>query len=121
MSQEPSSPRSADAAGRPAGLVIRATRLDDYEAVATLINLPGFRAGTLRLPYQRPEQVRKWPENQNPDGLNIVAVLGDRIVGQAGLERYGGRRAHAAGLGMGVHDDHYRQCLRHPALRATRL
>ena len=27
-------------------------------------------------------------------------------MGNAGLERYGGRRAHAAGLGMGVHDDH---------------
>ncbi len=79
-------------------LLIRAARIDDFEALSALINLPGFRAGTLRLPYQRPEQTKKWLESQGPNALIIV--------GQAGLHPYTGRRAHAAELGIGVHDDH---------------
>lgn len=88
------------------GLLIRAARIDDSEQLAQLTNLPGFRAGTLRLPYQWPEHTRKWLENQSSDRLNIVAVLDGVIVGQAGLERHSGRRLHAASLGIGVHDDH---------------
>jgi L-phenylalanine/L-methionine N-acetyltransferase len=87
-------------------LTIRATRVDDYEAVTALFNLPKYRAGTARLPYQRPEQTRKWLESLSADALNIVAVLDGEIVGQAGLERRPGRRTHAAELGIGVHDDH---------------
>lgn len=92
--------------GQPPGLSIRAARIDDFEALSALINLPGFRAGTLRLPYQRPEQTKKWLESQGPNALNIVALIDDAIVGQAGLNPYSGRRAHAAELGIGVHDDH---------------
>jgi L-phenylalanine/L-methionine N-acetyltransferase len=91
----------------PLGLTIRATRVDDYEAITTLINLPKFRAGTARLPYQRPEQTRKWLDSLGGDALNIVAVLDGTLVGQAGLTRHTGRRAHAAELGIGVHDDHH--------------
>jgi L-phenylalanine/L-methionine N-acetyltransferase len=89
-----------------AGLSIRATRVDDFEAVTRLINMPGFRAGTLRVPFQRAEDTRKWLEEQRPGNVSIVAVLDGEVVGQAGLERYVGRRSHAAGIGMGVHDDH---------------
>ncbi len=41
-----------------------------------------------------------------PEALNLVAILDGVVVGTAGLDRHGGRRAHAAGLGMGVHDEH---------------
>ncbi|PRD41059.1 GNAT family N-acetyltransferase [Phyllobacterium phragmitis] len=88
------------------GLTIRATRVEDCEALAALVNLPGFRAGTLRLPFQTIEGTRKWLENQSADTLNIVAVLEGRLVGHAGLNRHRGRRSHCAGIGMGVHDDH---------------
>lgn len=71
-----------------------------------LVNLPDFRAGTLRHPYQRPEQTRKWLEGQGPDTLNIVAVVDNEIVGQAGLQPYNGRRSHAAAVGIGVHDEY---------------
>lgn len=91
---------------QPHRLSIRAARIDDFEALSALINLPGFRAGTLRLPYQRPEQTKKWLESQGPNTLSIVALIDDVIVGQAGLHPYSGRRAHAAELGIGVHDDH---------------
>ena len=88
------------------GLSIRATRLEDVDAITALANLPGYRAGTLRLPYQKPELARRWLEGLGPEAFNLVAVLDGTVVGTAGLDRYGGRRSHAAGLGMGVHDDH---------------
>lgn len=88
------------------GLSIRATRLEDVDAITALANLPGYRAGTLRLPYQKPELARQWLESLGSEAFNLVAVLDGIIVGNAGLDRYSGRRAHAAGVGMGVHDDH---------------
>ncbi|MFT7754795.1 UNVERIFIED_CONTAM: hypothetical protein ODX46_01390, partial [Salmonella enterica subsp. enterica serovar Enteritidis] len=38
---------------------IRAARVADFEQINALTNLPGFRAGTLRLPFQSAEQTRK--------------------------------------------------------------
>jgi putative acetyltransferase len=87
-------------------LVIRATRPDDSEGVAALANLPGYRWGTLRLPHQTPEETRKWIENRAPGSIGLVAVLDGKIIGNVGLERFLGRRGHAAGIGMGVHDDY---------------
>ena len=89
----------------PSGLVIRASCPDDAEAMAEMTALPGFRSGTLRLPYPRPEAVRSWLQSQSADTVNLMAVLDGRIVGNAGLNRYSGRRSHAAGLGIGIHDD----------------
>jgi putative acetyltransferase len=91
----------------PQGLLIRAPRLEDCEALTTLVNLPGFRAGTLRLPFQRVEQTRKRLERDMSESLDLVAVLDGQIVGSAGFNRGTGRRSHAAGLAMGVHDDHW--------------
>ncbi|MFA1674714.1 N-acetyltransferase family protein [Rhizobium mongolense] len=73
--------------------------------MTALINLPGFRFGTLRLPYQTVDETRKRFENAGPGQVNLVAELDDRIVGDAGMMRYLGRRSHAASIGMGVHDD----------------
>jgi L-phenylalanine/L-methionine N-acetyltransferase len=91
----------------PEGLLIRAAHREDCEALTALVNLPGFRAGTLRLPFQGVEQTRKWLERDVPESLNLVAVSDGQIVGNAGFHRYSGRRSHAAGLAMGVHDDHW--------------
>ncbi|MEI5663911.1 GNAT family N-acetyltransferase [Bosea sp. CCNWLW174] len=88
-------------------LLIRAVRSDDVEALTTLVNLPRFRAGTLRLPYQRTEVTRRWLENPDTEGLNIVALRDGELIGQAGIERYRGRRAHVAYIGIGVHDNHH--------------
>lgn len=89
----------------PAGLELRALRPDDAEALAALQNCPGFRHGTLRLPFTAPQDVRKWIEARAPGGLSLVGVLDGRLVASGGLDRSIGRRAHAARLGMGVHDD----------------
>lgn len=88
-----------------AGLTIRALRASDIEAVTALVNMPGFRFGTLRLPHQTVEETRKRLETVNPGQINIVAELDGEIVGDAGMMRYQARRSHAASLGMGVHDD----------------
>lgn len=100
-------PSRPDYKAGPQGLLIRAARLEDCEALTALVNLPGFRAGTLRLPFQRVEQTRKRLDREMHESLNLVAVLDEQIVGSAGFDRHTGRRSHAAGLGMGVHDDHW--------------
>jgi putative acetyltransferase len=99
-------PRDASPARGPAGLLIRAAEPSDAEAFAALVNLPGFLAGTAQLPFQTIASSRGRLERNEPGWTHVVAVLGDMIVGSASLHRLQGRRAHAAGLGMGVHDDH---------------
>jgi putative acetyltransferase len=95
------------AARRPAleGLVLRASRPQDAEAIAEMVNLPGFRWGTSRLPYSSPEEVRGWMDKSTPGSLNLLAVIEGQLVGSASLNRYQGRRAHAGVIGIGVHDD----------------
>lgn len=90
---------------QPDGLTIRAVRLEDAAAMTAMVSLPGFRFGTLRLPHSRIEQTEAWISGMGRDETNLVAVLDGRIVGNAGLNRHGGRRNHAAGIGIGVHDD----------------
>lgn len=79
-------------------------RPHDAEAVAVLQDLPGFRRGTLRLPYPSPEEVRNWIERKPSGNPSLVAVIDGRVVGAAGLKRLEGRRAHVGAIGMGVHD-----------------
>jgi L-phenylalanine/L-methionine N-acetyltransferase len=90
-------------------LLLRATRPEDAEALADLMNLPGVRRGTLRLPFQSPQEVRKWIEGRQPGDLGLVALLDGKLVGNIGLRRHAGRRAHAAEFGMAVHDDFRRR------------
>ena len=85
--------------------VIRACRPEAAEGLALLANMPNYRYGTLRLPYETPAAWRKRIESAAPGDLFLVAVLEEQIVGSAGLNRLSGRRAHVAKVGMGVHDD----------------
>ncbi len=85
-------------------IVIRAARPSDCEGIAALANLPGYRWGTLRLPYQTAEATRKWMESNPPGNVSLVVEQDGRIVGNGGLDRLQGRRSHVAGLGMGLHD-----------------
>jgi putative acetyltransferase len=89
----------------PPPWIIRAACPSDAAAITALVNLPGFRAGTLRLPFQTVAQTAARFENAGPNAVSLVAELDGQIVGDAGLTRYTGRRIHAAGIGMGVHDD----------------
>ncbi|MEK1889721.1 MAG: GNAT family N-acetyltransferase [Phyllobacterium sp.] len=88
---------------------IRATRAEDVEQITVLSNLPRYRAGTLRLPYQSLEQTRTWLDGHGTGTLSLVAEINDLIVGLASSRRFDGRRLHVAALGMGVHD-HFTRC-----------
>lgn len=90
----------------PSGLVIRAARVSDVESYAALAALPGFRHGTLRLPFRSPDETRRFLESIGPDDLLLVAERDGSILGSAGWSRSKGRRSHVAAIGMGVHDDH---------------
>ncbi|MBR7653318.1 GNAT family N-acetyltransferase [Brucella oryzae] len=91
---------------RPENLVIRAVETTDAEGLTRLQNMPGFRLGTLRTPFQRLDTTRKWLESLGPESTVIVAIINDKIVGNAGLLRYRGRRNHAADIMMGIDDEH---------------
>jgi L-phenylalanine/L-methionine N-acetyltransferase len=88
-----------------AGLVIRALEPEDCAAIAELVALPRVRWGTLRPPFASREQTRKWIEGATEGHTSIVAVLGGRLIGQAGLIQSKGRRSHAGCIGLCVHDD----------------
>jgi putative acetyltransferase len=92
-------------AGRAAEVVIRALEVEDAGQLAELQRMAGFRHGTLRPPHPTTASVRKHLEQIGPDNLQLGAFLDGRLVGNAGLHRFAGRRRHAAGLGMGVADD----------------
>jgi putative acetyltransferase len=85
------------------GIEIRATRPDDAAGLAALHDLPGFRFGTLQLPFRTEADVRRRLDGPGL-ALSLVAVAGGELVGNAGLERFEERRAHAGAIGMGVHD-----------------
>lgn len=101
MSHPPDTIPPAAAANQ---VVVRAARPADAEAIAALLNLPGYRWGTLRLPFHTPEEVSAWLEKSGQGSLKLVATVGEQLVGNAGLDRFTGRRAHAGRIGMGVHD-----------------
>ncbi len=97
--QPSSQPEGAD-------VVIRAMRASDAEGLNALQNLPGFRRGTLRLPYMSLDETRAFIESRSPGQVGLVAEVEGIIVGTAGLERFPGRRQHAGTIGMGVHDSY---------------
>lgn len=88
----------------PDGLLIRAQSPDDAVGIAALQSLPGVRADTLRLPYPVEQDVRKYIENRQSNGVSLVAVMDGIVVGNAGFMQGQGRRSHTASLGIGVHD-----------------
>lgn len=104
MSDDQPSPPPPAVATAPPDLLIRAARESDAEVLNAISNLPGFRAGTLRLPYERVDATRAWLAGLKSGDTALVALRGGEVVGTASLIRLGGRRAHAAQLGMGVHD-----------------
>ena len=77
----------------------------DVAGITALVNLPGVRYGTARLPFQSLEETRALMESTPPGSLMLAAELDQQIVGQGSLIRMRGRQAHMAELGIAVHDD----------------
>jgi putative acetyltransferase len=82
---------------------LRAREPDDAEGIRALMNLPGVRFGTLRLPFVSSEFIRKWIEY--PNAAALVAERDGWIIGTTMLMRGEGRTAHAASMLIFVHDD----------------
>ena len=89
-------------------VVIRAARLEDADALNDIANLPGFRHGTLRMPYQSVETVKERLGAHNPNRHFLVALKDDVLVGQGALFRRLGRESHSGFIILGVHDDYRR-------------
>lgn len=87
-------------------VTIRAMRADDAPHLFEIYNQPAFRFGTLALPYESFEAVKKWAEPRSPRDLHLAAEQGDRVVGAAALRPFYGRRAHAAEFWIAVHEDY---------------
>ncbi|MBB3950976.1 GNAT family N-acetyltransferase [Aureimonas jatrophae] len=86
-------------------ILVRAAEPADVAQLTALMNLPGYRHGTLRLPFESVDAAGKRIFNGSADITSLVAEWDGRIVGNLGLWRQQGRRSHVGRIGMGVHDD----------------
>lgn len=91
-------------------VTIRAFEMDDWQQVAELWRQPKVIWGTLQLPYQSLDDIRRRLENPPERFHRLVAVTGDgRVIGLLGLEVGHGRRSHTGHIGMMVHPDFHNQ------------
>lgn len=101
------------------GIVLRAAEPRDAEGLAALANLPLFRAGTMRQPFQSEEATRRWLSDSASAKVDLIAEAAGMIVGSAGLRCSSGRRQHVALLALGVHDAYQRRGIGQALLEAV--
>lgn len=89
-------------------VTIRAFEMADWEDVAEMWSTPNCQQGTLQLPYQSRDDIKKKLTDPPPGLYRLVAMVKEsqKVVGMIGLHTGRGRRAHTAHLGMSVHDDY---------------
>lgn len=89
------------------GIRIRAAEAADAEAVRRIYAAPRAQAGTLQLPFPSVETWRQRLAGLAAGRHALVAEVDGEVVGQIGLYTHADtpRRAHVAGIGMGVRDD----------------
>jgi L-phenylalanine/L-methionine N-acetyltransferase len=88
-------------------ITIRRAEPNDYEALYKIFTGPQVIRGTLQLPYPSLEVWRKRLAEPEEGRYNLLAVVGDEIVGHLGLgtEPNRPRRKHVGEIGMSVRDD----------------
>jgi L-phenylalanine/L-methionine N-acetyltransferase len=89
------------------GLKIRRAEPGDYLSVYEMFCCPRVVAGTLQLPYASREEWRRRLAEPPEGRCNLVAVVGERVVGLLGIDTFPNkpRRRHAGTFGISVHDD----------------
>ncbi|MEM9012692.1 MAG: GNAT family N-acetyltransferase [Pseudomonadota bacterium] len=87
-------------------LELRAPRDADLAALTEVMNQPGVRAGTLRLPHTGERLVKRLFFDAGPNTYVLVGAVDGQAIAAGALIRKGGRRAHAAEVVLFVHDDH---------------
>ena len=93
----------------PEGVItIRRAEPDDYEGFAWVFEGATAQSETLQMPFPSKEAWRKRLAEIPPGAHRLVALIDGKQVGNAGLDpaHQSPRRAHAAGLGISVHDDY---------------
>jgi putative acetyltransferase len=87
---------------------IRHAEPGDYEAIHRILSSPRATAGTLQLPLQSLEGLRKRFFSETRDGRYqlVACVVEEEVVGHLGLETFTRpRRRHVGEIGMAVRDD----------------
>jgi L-phenylalanine/L-methionine N-acetyltransferase len=86
---------------------VRHAEPDDAQAIHRILCGPRATAGTLQLPLQSVEDVRKRFFSETREGLyHLVACVDGEVVGHLGLETVTRpRRRHVGEIGMAVRDD----------------
>jgi L-phenylalanine/L-methionine N-acetyltransferase len=92
----------------PEGLVVRALRPGDAEALHALQHRPAVMRGHAHAPYRSVARTREWIEALASPTLAIGAWVGDAMVGEAELYPQKLRRAHVGAIAISVHDAWHR-------------
>lgn len=86
-------------------ILVRASQMEDAEAIAEIFRCPSVIAGTLQLPYRSVELSRERLSQRDPDAHRLVAELESRVVGTLTLHaETRPRRRHCGNIGMAVHN-----------------
>jgi len=87
---------------------VRAMRADDWRDLYVIWSDPRVCWGTLQVPFQSEDDVRKKVEN-SPEGMvRLVAEVDGRVVGASTLHRsHAPRKQHLADCGVSVHPDYW--------------
>ena len=89
-----------------ADIVVRAAEPSDVAAITEVMNQPRAYWGTLQWPYHS-VALREQKFTVDRNNAQLVAVIEGKVAGVIGLHReVAHRRAHAASIGMAVHDAH---------------
>lgn len=89
-------------------ILIRRAEPEDYEGFAAVFEGATAQSETLQMPFPSREAWRKRLAEIPPGAHRLVALIDGKQVGNAGLDpaHRSPRRAHAAHLGISVHDDY---------------
>ncbi|TPL85239.1 GNAT family N-acetyltransferase [Mesorhizobium sp. B2-3-13] len=84
---------------------LRAVRASDAEALCAIFNMPGFRWGTLRMPFETVDQVERRIAKSGQETTWIVAELDGKVVGHGSLVvQSSPRRSHIGEINIGLDD-----------------
>ena len=90
-------------------IIIRAAEPTDFESIRETMAQPLAYAGTLQVPLPSAELWKKRLAELPPGDHSLVAEVDGKVVGNIGLHAIpkSRRRAHAAAIGMAVHDAYH--------------
>jgi putative acetyltransferase len=87
-------------------ITIRRVRESDIEELADIYACEDVVANTAQIPHRSPEFWAEFYRTRDPQGVELVALLENRVVGHLGLIlNHTPRRKHTGSFGICVHQD----------------